>query len=130
MVWRRRLRTLFPLTCPTVCFLPHPEPGRVLRRSAQSPLFTPQPLLLNTDWTAQRNKPQPPHLRLRDALRKIAGACLEFLVLFAAIFQDSSFVRDSNAVVANPGEDGASRFSRQRLWSKHSGQLSRKKPNE
>ena len=126
----RGLRKLLAFKSPPRWLLPHPEPGRILRRAAQSPLFPPQPLLLNTDWTAQRNKPQPPRLHLRDALRKIAGACLEFLVLFAAIFQDSSFVHDSNAIVANPGEDGASRFARQHLWSKHSRRLSRKKPNE
>src|ERR671922_350276 len=77
---------------------------------------------------AQRTKPRPnPCRRLRVALRKIAGACLEFLVVLRAVFQDSTFVRDSNAVVANPGENGAPRFGRQHFRSKYSRGFSWKK---
>src|ERR1700739_1140531 len=45
MVWRCGLRKLLAFRSPPRWLLPHPEPGRVLRRAAQSPLFTPQPLL-------------------------------------------------------------------------------------
>lgn len=64
---------------------------------------------------------------------RFSGICpqdLKLLVLFAAIFQNSGSVRNSNAVVLNPGEDGAPRFGRQPLWRKYSRQFSRKKLDE
>src|SRR5690349_16131496 len=130
MVWRCGLRKLLAFKGPTRRLLPHPESGRILRRPAQPPLLPPQPLLLSTDSTTQRTRLLPSLKRLREALRKIASACLEFLVFFGAAFQDTGFVCDANAVVANPGEDVASRFGREHLGSKHSRHLSRENLDE
>src|SRR5712672_2602256 len=68
MVRRRRLRKLSSFETHPVRHLPHPHARRVLCRTAQSPLFAPQPLLLTSRKNAaccrQATGVDSPQLRL------------------------------------------------------------------